>query len=209
MLFFMDRNQSWPTGWPNAIDERQFKVDIPVADSIFQTMSPELNPNEIHNVPFSRNIDRLLATASQAKDPLNMYHYFIIAYILLGRTADLVHSIHDNPSSPEYAEQSEELDNYVLKLRLSMPRAASSVVEAAPEDRGQVVWLDAILNTILLLLHYRAVPFSSPQIVKDLFTKTVMAAKNTSQTVKDAARTSMDLLLNVHIASSLYIGKLS
>ncbi|KAF2442121.1 hypothetical protein P171DRAFT_364597 [Karstenula rhodostoma CBS 690.94] len=205
ILFFMDRNQSWPTGWPSAIDERQFKLDIPVADSIFQAMRPETNPNDIVNVPFTRNVSRLLTTASHAKTPLNMFHYLIIAYILLGRTADLIHSIHDNPSSPEYAEECEELDNCVLKLRLSMPRAASSVLEAAPEDRGQVVWLDATLNTIMLLLHYRAIPFSDPQVVKDIFSKTVIAAKSTSQTIKDASRTSIDLLFNVHIASSLYM----
>lgn len=39
MLFIMDRNHAWPTGWPNAIDERQFKVDIPVADEVFQAMT--------------------------------------------------------------------------------------------------------------------------------------------------------------------------
>ncbi|KAL1603891.1 hypothetical protein SLS60_005483 [Paraconiothyrium brasiliense] len=205
ILFFMDRDQSWPTGWPDAIDERQFKLDIPVADAVFQAMTVGMDPNQSHNVSFTRNINILLASASSAKDPLNLFHYLIIAYILLGRTADLIHSIHDSPSSPEYAEQCEELDNYVVKLRLSMPRAASSVLEAPLEDRGQVVWLNATVNTILLLLHYRAVPFSDPQTVKDLFKKSVMAAKNTSQMIKDASRSSIDLLLNVHIASSLYV----
>ncbi|KAJ4345551.1 uncharacterized protein N0V89_011684 [Didymosphaeria variabile] len=205
ILFFMDRNLSWPTGWPNAINEGQFKLDIPVADSVFQAMTIRMDRNQSHNVSFTRNINTLLASTSRAKYPLNMFHYLIIAHILLGRTADLIHSIHDCPSSPEYAEQCEELDNYVVKLRLSMPRAASSVLEASLEDRGQVVWLNATLNTIMVLLHYRAVPFSDPHTVKDLFHKTVMAAKNTSQIIKDVTRSSIDLLLNVHIASSLYI----
>jgi hypothetical protein len=205
----MDRNQSWPTGWPNAIDERQFKLDVPVADSIFQAMSSGTDPNEVHNIPFTMNVNRLLASASHANTPLNMFHYLIIGYILLGRTAELIHSIHDSPDSPEYVEQCDEIDNYVVKLRLSMPRGASSVLEASVEDRGQVIWLNATMNTILLLLHYRAVPFSDPETVKDLFSKTIMAAKNTSQIIKDASRTSIDLLLNVHIASSLYMGKLT
>jgi hypothetical protein len=42
MLFNMDRNHAWPTGWPNAIDERQFKVDIPVPDEVFQAMTAEV-----------------------------------------------------------------------------------------------------------------------------------------------------------------------
>ncbi|KAF9735793.1 binuclear zinc transcription factor [Paraphaeosphaeria minitans] len=168
ILFFMDRNQSWPTGWPIAIDERKFKVDIPIADSVLQAMSPETTQGNAVNVPFTMSVDRLLSTASRAQTPLNMFHYLIIAYVLLGRSADLVHSIHDNPSSPGFAEQCEELDTYVLKLRLT-------------------------------------VASSSPQGVKDLFSKTVMVAKTTSKTIKDASRTSIDLLLNVHIASSLYI----
>lgn len=135
-----------------------------------------------------------------------MFHYLVIAYILLGRTTEIIHSIHDDAGDSEFAEQCEELDQWVLKLRLSMPRAATSVLEASADDRGQVVWLNATLNTVCLLLYYREVPFSDPRIVKELFTKAVMAAKSTSQIVKDATRTSIDLLLNVHIASSLYMG---
>ena len=203
----MDRNQSWPTGWPNAIDERQFKLDIPVSDVVFQAMTAESDPNEVKNVPFRRNINALIASVPQATEPLNLFHFLAIAYVLLGRTAELIHSIHDDPCSPEYSDECDELDNHVVKLRLSMPRTATSILEAPVEDRGQVVWLNAILNTILLLLHYRAVPSSDPTTVKQLFKKTVMAAKNTSQTIKDASRTSIDLLLNIHIAASLYMGK--
>ncbi|KAJ4296211.1 hypothetical protein N0V90_006256 [Kalmusia sp. IMI 367209] len=197
----MDRNQSWPTGWPNAIDEKQFKLDIPIANSVFQAMTSETDPNQMHNAPFTRNMSTLIASTTAAKQPLNVFHHLVIAYILLGRTAELVHSIHDNPSSPEYTEQCDELDNYVVKLRLSLPRSAASVLEAPADDRGQVVWLNATLNTISLLLHYRSVPFADPETVQDLFAKSVMAAKSTSQTIKDASRTSIDLLLN-HAAFS-------
>lgn len=203
----MDRNQSWPTGWPNAIDEKQFKIDIPLPDRIFQSMIPEGSSTPVKNVSFTRNIDALLTSISLEKDSLNVFHYLVVAYMLLGRTAELVHSIHDDPGSPEYIQDCENLDNYVVKLRLSIPRAGASVFEASIEDRGQVVWLNAILNTILLLLHFRAVPYSDPVVVKQLFEKTVTAAKDTSQTIKDASRTSVDLLLNIHIASSLYMGE--
>ncbi|KAF1964530.1 hypothetical protein BU23DRAFT_55309 [Bimuria novae-zelandiae CBS 107.79] len=205
ILFMIDRNQSWPTGWPKAIDEKQFKLDIPVADSIFQSMSTDIDGSAIENITFTRNVNVLISSASGAKDPLNLFHYLIIAYILLGRASDLVHSIHDDPSSPEYAQECEEIDTYVVKLRVSMPRTASYVLDAPIEDRGQVVWLNAIINTVSILLNYRNVPFSDPNSVKDLLNKTLMAAKNTSQTIKDASRASIDLLLNIHIASSLYV----
>lgn len=207
LLFMMDRNQSWPTGWPNAIEEKQFKLDIPVSDFVFQAMTSESDPKQTKNVTFRRNINSLIASIPPAKDPLNIFHYLVIAYVLLGRTAELIHSIHDDPCSSEYAEECEELDNSLVKLRLSIPRRAVSVLEAPVEDLGQVVWLNVILDLVSILLHYRAVPSSDPTTVEQLFRKTVMAARNTSRTIKDTSRTSIDLLLNVHLAAPLYMGK--
>jgi len=205
LLYLLDRNQSWPTGWPNAIDEKQFKIDIPVADVTFQAMTDTTEPNEVKNAPFTRNMRTLLASINTAKSPLNMLHYLIITYVLLSRVTEQIHSLHDNPDSPEYAEQCEELEGYVVKLRLSLPRPAVSVIEAAAEDRGWVIWLNATLNTISILLHYRSVPSSDSTTASTLFRKAVTAARNTAQVVTDSARTSIDLLLNVHIASCLYV----
>ena len=126
----LDRNQSWPTGWPNAIEEKQFKLDLPIAESIFQSMTPASDTDTDKNIPFTRNIDALIASVSLTKEPVNLFHYLVIAYILLGRAAELIHSIHDNPESPEYIQECENLDNYVVRLRLSMPRTATSVIYA-------------------------------------------------------------------------------
>jgi hypothetical protein len=43
LLFMTDRALSWPTGWPQAIDERQFKVNFPVAEGVFQAMTTEVS----------------------------------------------------------------------------------------------------------------------------------------------------------------------
>jgi hypothetical protein len=42
MLFIMDRNHSMPTGSPHAIDERHFKINMPVAEEGFQAMTSEV-----------------------------------------------------------------------------------------------------------------------------------------------------------------------
>lgn len=54
VLFMLDRNHSWPTGWPNAIDERQFMVNIPVAEELFQAMTSEVSPHTSHLYHISR-----------------------------------------------------------------------------------------------------------------------------------------------------------
>lgn len=56
LLFMMDRNHTWPTGWPNAIDERQFKVDIPVSEEVFQAMTSEVGSDPLLS-PFGHNSD--------------------------------------------------------------------------------------------------------------------------------------------------------
>jgi hypothetical protein len=205
LLFMADRMQSWPTGWAHAIEERQFKIDIPIAETKFQAMTPETElPNAI-NEPFSRNMNTLLGTMAHAKEPLNLLHYLTVAHVLLGRITELIHSLHESPDTPEYAQQCDELDASLVKLRLSLPRSATSVVEAPPEDRVQVIWLNVILNSMSILIHFRAAGRSSTQSADDLYALSVSAAKSTTATIRDAARISVSLLLNAQIAPSLYV----
>lgn len=205
LLFMWDRNSSWPTAWPFAIDERQFKVDIPVANSIFQDMTSETEIGAVKNTAFTTNLKSLNASSSSAKEPLNLFHYIAIAHVLLGRVAELIHSLHLTPNSPEYAEQNDELDVCIVKFRLSLPRTATSVLDAAAEDRGHVIWLNLTLNTMTILLHYRCASFVDRPTANECFTRAIIAARNTVQIIKDAAQTSIDLLLNAHIGSSLYV----
>jgi hypothetical protein len=205
LLFIMDRMHSWPTGWPNAIPEIQFKVDIPIADSLFQAMDRELKTSPYENVAFTKNLAQLVASSSPVQEALNVFHYITIAHVLLGRVSELIHSPHNTPDTSEFAKDCVELDGLIVKFRLSLPRQASSVLEASPAERGHVLWLHVILNTMTILLHYRCAkdvtgPDGSPQ-----FTLAVVAARNIAQIIKDASRISIDLLLSAHIGSSLYV----
>ena len=104
-----------------------------------------------------------------------------------------------------YAEECQELDSTVVKFRLSLPRQATSILDAPPAERGNVVWLNAILNLMAILLHYRCasnVPVPNPPAQ---FPLAIAAAQNTAQIVKDASRFSIDLLMSAHIGSSLYV----
>jgi hypothetical protein len=114
-------------------------------------------------------------------------------------------SLHESPDTPEYAQQCDELDASLVKLRLSLPRSATSVLEAKPEDRGLVIWLNIVLNSMSILIHYRTAGLSSTKSADDLFALSVSAAKSTTSVIRDAARISVSLLLSAHIAPSLYI----
>jgi hypothetical protein len=208
LLFIVDRNHSWPVGWPNAVPETHFKLDMPIADTVFQSMGATADEAMCENTPFTRNLGRLITSSHSARKPINVFHYICVAHVLLGRVAELVHSLHGAPDTPEYAEDCEELDSHIVKFRLSIPRQATSILEAQPADRGQVVWLQVILNTCIMLLNHRCTKNSPIADASSPFMVAVAAARNTAHIVKDASRISIESLISPHIASSLYVAVL-
>jgi len=208
LLFIVDRYHSWPTSWPNALPETHFKVDMPVADSAFQAMKPLAKHGVATTTPFTRNLSRLITSPNLANEPVKVFCYICIAHVILGRVAELVHSLHESPNTPEYVEDCEELDSYLVKLRLSIPCQASSVLEAQASDKGFVVWLQVVLNTSAMLLNYRRAKSVSAPDASSRCLVAVAAARHTAQIVRDASRVSIELLITPHIASSLYIAAL-
>jgi hypothetical protein len=202
LLFIMDKNYSWPTGWPHAIEEKQFKIDIPIPETQFQDMTSNTSENAVNNTCFTRSLDTLISSSSSPSDPVNLFHYLAVAHVILGRLAEHIHSVHYSPDSPEYAQTAKELDAQLVKFRLSLPRSATSLMEASDDSRGLVVWLNITINTMAILLQHRCEDEDETQ---EQFAHAVIAAKNTVQIVKDASRISIDLLLSAHIGSSLYI----
>lgn len=198
----MDRTYSWPTGWPTAIEERQFKIDIPIEETLFQDMNSDTASSAVENTPFTRSIDTLVSCSSSASHPVNLFHYLAVAHVILGRFAEHIHSLHDSPDSPEYARDAKELDAYLVKFRLSLPRSATSIIEASDDNRGLIIWLNITLNMMAILLHHRC---DDEKETQEQFARAVIAAKNTLQIVKDASRISPDLLLSAHVGASIYI----
>uniref|UniRef100_A0A3G1DJJ7 Squalestatin S1 biosynthesis transcriptional activator L3 n=1 Tax=Phoma sp. (strain ATCC 20986 / MF5453) TaxID=1828523 RepID=MFL3_PHOSM len=183
LLLVMDRNHAWPTGWPNALPISHFKVDLPIADSLFQEMTPEVQDAPSSNVPFVRNFSCLLGSLSSVTNPaVNVFQYICVAYVLLGQVSEVVHTLQDEVDTLEYLQACEELDSQIVKLRLSLPRKATSILEASPEDRGHVVWLQVMLNSCAMLLYYRCVKDESPKDdATNTFLHAVTAAQNVAQ----------------------------
>ncbi|KAF2118153.1 fungal-specific transcription factor domain-containing protein [Lophiotrema nucula] len=205
ILFMLDRELSWPTGWPHAIDDRYFKINLPLEEEAFQAMTSESEDLSKHSLPFTRNLKSLIASIPSTSERPNLLHCLVVANVLLGRVTEHIHSLHEDPSDPEYVEECQKLDDHIITLRLSLPRATTSILDAPPESRNNVIWLVTTLNTIAILLHFRVADMTDPDESREQFSRAVIAAKNTMSVVKDASRISTDLLLNSHIAASLYI----
>lgn len=205
MLFIMDRSHGWPTGWPNAIPETAFKVDLPIADNKFQAMGNNVFLSLEDNIAFVRDLNRLVGPSNSGTDPMDAFHYVCIAHVLLGRISELVHSLHDVPDTTEYAETCERLDAHLIKFRLGLPRHVTSVLEAKPHERGHVIWLQVTLNVAAMILHYRCVKGVAVANASSQFEIVVAAAQNIANIVKDTSRISIDLLMSAHIGASLYV----
>jgi hypothetical protein len=205
LLFMLDRGHAWPTGSPSAVSELHFKVNIPLPETNFQDLDLRLKRSPFENAVFTPNLKTLIAPSSTSSTELNLFYYLAIAHILLGRVAELVHSLHSSPYTLEYAEQCNELDAFIVKFRLSIPLQATSIFEASSKDRQQVIWLNLVLDTTEILLHYRCsvgVPVSD---ASSQFAVAVNAARNAAQLIKDASRTSVDYLLSAHFGAPLYM----
>lgn len=206
LLFVLDKNQSWPSNWPPAVSELIFKIDLPIADSLFQAMDPGLGDSPYENTPFTRNLHYLIESCSSARIELNTFYYICIAHVLLGRISELIFSLHEGPDAPESAGEYETLNSHLIKFQLSLPRQATSVLEAPPPERGHAVWLQIILNICSILLNFRPVGKVANILESTQFVLAITAARNMAQVIKDASRISIDLLMSAHIGSSLYAG---
>jgi hypothetical protein len=171
-----------------------------------------MQDSDIHKpTPFTQNLNTLISSSPTSGNSDNIFHYICIGHILLGRVSEQIHSLHSSPDSPEYAQECEALDSLIIKFRLSLPRSATSILEASSETRLQAVWLNVTIDALAILLHYRCASLTSDtpstaQAQEDQqFTLALTAARNIVQLIKDASRISTDLLLNPHIGGSFYI----
>ncbi|ORY19446.1 fungal-specific transcription factor domain-domain-containing protein [Clohesyomyces aquaticus] len=205
-LFILDRNHAWPTGLPPAIDEKHFMVNLPIADADFQAMTQETS-SQIEGAVLTRNFDALVSISPNisGNGAANALHYLCIAYILLGRAVEEIHSLHHSHDSYCYLQQLQRIDDQLIKFRLNLPRPMLHVLEAPENARFHVTWLNCALNAIAMLLHFRTANFASDEEDENTrFLRVVAAAKNIALLVKDVSRMDIDLLLNPHIGGLLY-----
>ncbi|KAH7025387.1 fungal-specific transcription factor domain-containing protein, partial [Macrophomina phaseolina] len=199
-LFVLDRGMAFPAGWPHAIDDRQFMVNLPLPDSVFQA-SDDQTTSLNSSVPFSRNL-RKMTMAKPEDGTCTLYQTILKAYLLLGRATEHIHSFEASSDPEEHFREFQHLDTELSRFTLSLPRTATALRSSSAEDVFQVIWLNAILSTIVILLHHR--PETSEPDSSTSFEYCVSAARKMVRLVQDCTKFSVSAAINPLAVSSLY-----
>ncbi|OCL14386.1 hypothetical protein AOQ84DRAFT_384756 [Glonium stellatum] len=209
-LFILDRSQCWPSGWPHGINDRQYLVNLPIEERKFQSVVM-LTSDDAQSTPFNRNLSKLIASPCTRAGSVDLFQCLVKGYVILGRVVEHVHNLHNSPDDEEYCHESNYLDSQIIRFRLSLPRAATSILAAPTDDRLHVVWLNVMLNTVTILLHFRATVLKPSSLEAENseenmhFAQCVAAARNTIQFIKDMSRISLDPLFNPLIGPDYYL----
>lgn len=205
-LFILDRGVCFPIGLTHAVDDRQLRLHLPMSEDDFQSTE---EPSGTDGIPYTPKIDQLITSFQERvrKKTNTVLQCIVLAYILLGRICECIHSIDYDveDQTPVLAE----LTSYLLRMRLIIPHSATDLSGADYRDFAHVVWLNAILNLCTILLYHRPLPEGmSLEDHSDLSSNwphCVTAARNTVSMIRDAARTTSGIVINPHLSSALFI----
>lgn len=144
-----------------------------------------------------------------------LYQTILKAYLLLGRATEHIHSFEASSDPEEHFREFQHLDTELSRFTLSLPRTATALRSSSAEDVFQVIWLNAILSTIVILLHHRPetsevqLPLSPPTDGSQPDSSTsfeycVSAARKMVRLVQDCTKFSVSAAINPLAVSSLY-----
>jgi len=228
MLFMLDRGMCFPIGLTHAIDDRQLRINLPMTNDVFQG-SDVLETSQAQEQPllFTHNYRRMLSLIqnrtrrNQNLDDRNPWHYLVLAYMLLGRIMEHLHSpeygLDDDDTDHTWQSERQELEQDLGQTRLVLPRWATELAASSYTDFKQVVWLKVVMNVNTVLLDHRpAIPKQQHQQHNNpsaadrdtdgtgSWQHCVAAACNTALLIREASRVSTDLVVNPHIAAPIF-----
>lgn len=209
MLYMFDRGVCFSVGLIHAIDDRRLRMNFPMPDPLFQTPSPTAPEPTIKDpIKFSPDIDALI-TAVQVhcrRGTASMLQLLVLSYILLGNICELLHSL-----DFDYEQQEPKLDAFIshlVRIRLILPHSATDLSAAEYQDFPGVVWLNFVLTACTILLHHRPLKESEslegPSSMTKHWPHCVAAARNSVTMIRQASRSSTQLLNNAHIPTLLF-----
>jgi hypothetical protein len=195
-----------------AVDDRSLSLNLPMAEAAFQrTEEPAASASPGR---FSADPDRLLEdTQVRTRDGrATVQQYILVVYSLLGKMGDAVYRA-DGDGDGDSDAVLDDLADKLLRLRLMLPRWATSLAAARVSDLPLVVWLNAVLSAATIYLHHRPRNSEDDDEASDDeeeeeeeegedkgWRHCVAAAHGLVGVLRDAARTSTDhVALNWHI----------
>ncbi|KAK2597442.1 hypothetical protein QQS21_005990 [Conoideocrella luteorostrata] len=210
MLYMYDRGTCFSVGLVHAIDDRRLRVNFPMPDSLFQacTVSSE-EPTVKDPIRFTSDIGETITAVQKhcRRRTASMHQLLILSYILLGDIGELMHAV-----DFDYEKHDSELETYIshlIRIRLMLPNSATDLSAAAYEDFPCVLWLDFVLTACTVTLHHRPLKngetLGGPSSLATHWPHCVAAARNSVSMIRQASRSSAQLVLNAHIASLLFM----
>ncbi|PWW75566.1 hypothetical protein C7212DRAFT_204507, partial [Tuber magnatum] len=152
-LYVLDSFFSCSCGWPLAINDRDFCVNFPVDEAVFQSGEIE-KMSHIVVEPFAHNLADLIGPTSASSPPRGPFHYICKLAVLIGRIV----SYNNSPTPPADNTEFESLDITLARFRLSLPRKYRSIVELSPTEVTHVTQLQILLHVCTILLYHPTVP---------------------------------------------------
>ncbi|KAG0124843.1 hypothetical protein HOY82DRAFT_173303 [Tuber indicum] len=152
-LYVLDSFCSCSCGWPLAINDRDFCVNFPVDEDVFQSGEIE-KMSHIVVEPFAHNLADLIGPTSASSPPRGPFHYLCKLAVLIGRIV----SYHNSPIAPTDNTDFESLETTLARFRLSLPRRYRSIVELSPSEVTHVTQLQILLHVCTILLYHPTVP---------------------------------------------------
>ncbi|KAK6359051.1 hypothetical protein TWF696_000221 [Orbilia brochopaga] len=150
-LFLLDRSLSFVCGWPFAIDDRQFMVNTPVEENIFQGSDTE-SLLKTTTSPFPTSLDKAI-------EPIgDCYGYICYATVLLGRIVDYNNSPDADEVSEDRRRVFEKLEIALARLLLAIPSQFTKITYLQSTlEQENTCWLICLVQTCSILLHHPTV----------------------------------------------------
>ncbi|RPA97602.1 hypothetical protein L873DRAFT_1771169 [Choiromyces venosus 120613-1] len=154
-LYVLDSFFSCSCGWPLAINDRDFCVNFPVDEDVFQSGEIE-KMSHIVVEPFAHNLADLIGPTSASSPPRGPFHYLCKLAVLIGRIV----SYNNSPIAPTDNTEFESLETTLARFRLSLPRKYRNIVGLSPSEVTHVTQLQILLHVCTILLHHPTPAFT-------------------------------------------------
>ncbi|KAK6541944.1 hypothetical protein TWF694_007716 [Orbilia ellipsospora] len=157
-LFLLDRCLSFLCGWPFAIDDRQFAVNLPTSDKTFQDSNPDLL-RDLTPQPFPVSIDKIIGPVDDC------YAHICYATVLLGRIVDYNNFPGADDDESEVRRQAfSKLEVALARLLLATPAQYTKITYLqSTQEQENTCWLICLLQTCSILLHHPTVRTAAQQ----------------------------------------------
>lgn len=192
LLFTFDRLFTFSCGWPFAIDDRFFMVNLPQEETLFQSSNLSVYPSQDRH--FTNDLTRLAARPSSTVQSTQFFIHR--SFVLLGKIADHFNHTEASGSPADF----QKLSTALASTRLVIPtKFSTNALGSRIDDRG-IFQLDLILYACSILLYHptEAQPSNSKlkSNLSQSFNQCFAAVENILSLIKRMANIDQSVLFN-------------